>query len=91
MNVHRSNKRKWFHIRKKKKKSRQYLTETMTDADYRDDLALLTNTLPQAGSLLHSLKQAAKSIGLSMNANRTEYMCFKQKEIIFTLSGKPLK
>ena len=26
-----------------------------------------------------------------MNANKTEYMCFKQKKAISTISGKPLK
>ena len=52
----------------------------MTDADYADDLALLTNTPAQAESLLHNLKQAAGGIGLRVNANKTEYMYFKQKE-----------
>ena len=40
-NVNRSNKRKRFKI---KKMTRRYPTETMTDADYADDLALLANT-----------------------------------------------
>ena len=37
----RSKERKWFHI--KKTRSRQYLTETMTDADDVHDLELLAN------------------------------------------------
>ena len=48
--VLRSNKRKWFHIKKARRK--QYPAETMTDADYTDDLALLTNTPTQVESLL---------------------------------------
>ena len=40
----------------KKVRSRQYHAETITDADYADDLVLLTNTPEQAKSLLLSLK-----------------------------------
>ena len=50
----RSNKRKWFHI--KKDRRRQYSAETMADADYADDLMLLVNLPNQAKSLLHSLE-----------------------------------
>ena len=41
LNVTRSNKRKWFHI---KSRSGRYPTETMTYAGYIDDLTLLANT-----------------------------------------------
>ena len=59
-----------------KKRSRRYPTQTITDANYADDIALLANTPAQAESLLHSLKQAAAGIGLHVNADKTEYMCF---------------
>ena len=39
----------------KKTRSRQYLAETMTDADYADDLALLANTSAKVKSLLYSI------------------------------------
>ena len=52
--------------------------ETITDVDYGDDLVLLTNTSTQAEFLLHNLKQAAKGIGFYMNADKTEFMNFKQ-------------
>ena len=39
-----------------KAKSRWYPTETITDADYTDDLALLANTPAQAESRQHCLK-----------------------------------
>ena len=61
--------------------------ETMTDADYADDLALLVNTLAQAEFLLHSREQAAGGIVLYVNAYKNEWICFKQKETISTLSG----
>ena len=51
-------------------RSSQYLVKTMTNADYADDLVILTNasTLPE--SLLYSLEQAAGGIGLYVNANK---------------------
>ena len=53
--------------------------ETITDAGYVDNIALLSNTPTQAESLLHSLKQAADSIGLHVNADKTEYVHFNKK------------
>ena len=44
----------------------------------------------KAECLLHRLEQAAGGIGLYVNANKTEYMSFKQKKI-YNLSGKPLR
>ena len=70
-------------------RSRQCPIETMTD--YIDNLALLTNTSAFVESLLHSLEQAAGCIGLCMNANETNSMCFKQEGILSTLGDKPLK
>ena len=77
-----------------KARSWWYPTETITDSDYADDLALLIDTPAQAESLLHSLKQAAVvagDIGFYMNTNKTDHMCFKQKGAISTPSSKPLK
>ena len=62
----------------KKTRSRQYPAETMTDADYTDDLVLLTSTPVQAKSQLHSLEQAERSISLYVNADKLEFICFKQ-------------
>ena len=59
-------------------------------ADYADDLALLANTPAQAESSLHILKQAAGGTDLHMEANKIEYICFKQ-EAISALSGKFLE
>ena len=73
-----------------KKKSRRYPAQTVTDADYADDIALLANTLAQAKSLLHGLEQVAGGIGLHVNADKTEYMCFNQRGDIFTLNGGPV-
>ena len=39
-----------------KERSRRYLTQTITKADYADDIVLLANTPVQAETLLHSLE-----------------------------------
>ena len=74
-----------------KKRSRRYPAKTIIDADYADDIAILTNTPNQAETLLHSLEQAAVGIGLHVNAHKTEYMCYNQTSDISTLDGTPLK
>ena len=73
-----------------KEKSRRYPAQTITDADYANDIALLAKSPAQARTLLHSLEQAAGSIGLYVNTDETEYMCFNQRGNI-TLKGGPLK
>ena len=74
-----------------KKRSRRYPATTITDADYADDIAILANTPDQAETLLHSLERAAASIGLYVNAHKTEYMCYNQTGDISTLERTPLK
>ena len=66
-------------------RSRWYPTQTITDADYADDIALLAYSLAQADTLLHSLELAAFGIGLQVNSDKTEYMCFNQRGDISTL------
>ena len=74
-----------------KARGRRYSAQTTTDADYAEDIALLTNTLAQVESLLHNLEQAADGIGLPVNSDKTELMCFNQRDNISTLSGTYLK
>ena len=90
-NVDRSNERKWLYIGKSKKQ--MIPAQTMTNADYADDKALLANTPAQAESSLHNLEQAAGGIVLHVNADKTEYMCFNQNQTrdISTLQGGSLK
>ena len=72
-------------------RSVRYPVQTITDADYVDEIALLANTPTQAEFLLHSLEQAAGGIGLHVNSDKTEVLCFNQKGDIFTLNGGSLK
>ena len=89
--VYRFNKIKRIHTDKIKKKNRRDRTQTFTDADYTDDIVLLANIPVQAESLLHRLQRAAVGIGLHVNVDKTEYMCFTQRGDISTLNGSSLK
>ena len=62
-----------------KERSKRYPAQTITDVDNANDIVLLANTLAQAKSLLHSLEQAAGGIGLHVNTDKTECMCFNQR------------
>ena len=74
-----------------KERSRRYLAQTITDADYSDDIALLANSPVQIEFLLHNLERAAGGIGVHVNADKTEYMSFNERGDIFTLMGSLLK
>ena len=74
-----------------KERSRKYPAQTITDPDYADDIALLTNTPARAESQIHILERATSGIDLHVNADKTEYMCFNQIGDISTLKSGPLK
>ena len=46
----------------------RYLAQTITGADYADDMALEANSPTQAESLLHSVERAVDGICLYFNA-----------------------
>ena len=58
-----------------KERSRRYPAQTITDADYVDEIALLANTPPQVETQLHSLEWAAGGIGHHVNADEMECKC----------------
>ena len=70
---------------------KQKIDETITDADYVDDLVLLANTSVESESLLHDLEQTERGIGLLVNSDKTEFMYFNQNGAISSFNGKPLK
>ena len=72
-----------------KKRSRRYPTKTITDTNYANDIAILANAPTQAERLQHSLERA--TIGLHVNAHKTEYICFNQTGDISTLGSSSLK
>ena len=73
------------------KERRRYHVQTITDADYVDDIVLLENTLAQAETLLNSLERAVAGIALHVNALKTEYMFFNQRSDISILNDSFLK
>ena len=50
--------------------------QSIRDADYADDTALVANNFNQAESLLHSLENAISGTGLHVNADKTENIVF---------------
>ena len=71
-----------------RERSRRYPTQTITDADYADDIVLLANSPAQTKSLLHSLEWAAGGISLHVNADKRQYMWFNQRGNISILNGR---
>ena len=55
------------------RRSRRYPAVKVTDADFADDLALLTNTIAEAQNFLISLEEAADSVGLHLNESKTKH------------------
>ena len=70
-----------------KERSKRYPIQTITDMDCTNDIALMVNTPTQVETLLHSLERAAAGIGLHVNADKKEYICFNQRGDISTLKG----
>ena len=61
-----------IHLKKKKwGRSRRHPAETITDANYTGDLALLSNTSAEAECLLRNLEHTARGIGLYVNTVKT--------------------
>ena len=74
-----------------KERSRRYPTQTVTDSDYANYIALLANTPAQAKTLIHNLQWASAGLGLHLMSHKTEYMCFNQRGDISTLNCSSLK
>ena len=60
--------------------SRRYPVETIMDQDDRDDIAFLANTIALAESMLYRLEKGAAGIVFHINADKTEYIYFNQKQ-----------
>ena len=48
----------------------------ITGIDYSDDIAITTDTLKDAKTLLHKIEEIANNIGLKVNIDKTEYMSY---------------
>ena len=74
-----------------KRLSSRHVATYITDTDFADDLALLSDHLEQAQLLLLRLEVAAETVGLHINYKKTEYMLYNQPEgDLLTLEGNKL-
>ncbi|KAL5260789.1 hypothetical protein ACHWQZ_G010818 [Mnemiopsis leidyi] len=76
------------------RQSRRIPAVTVTDLDFADDLALLSNTIQEAQSLLNDLEVAAEKVGLCMNSSKTEFMTINidsEKALIKSKGGHSLE
>ena len=73
-------------------KSSHHPAITITDTDFADDLALISNTLEQAQLFLQRLESVAAQIGLHTNEKKTEFISFNQPQgDLITINGSKLK
>ena len=76
-----------------RQRSRRVPAVTVTDLDFADDLALLTEEIEQAQEILYRLETEAEKVGLYCNAKKTEIQAFNQDRpvMIKAKSGETLK
>ena len=56
------------------RKSSRHPAVFITDLDFADDIALISNSLENAQALLQSLESAANCVGLHINETKTKYI-----------------
>ena len=59
-----------------KRQSRRVGPKTLTDVDFADDIALLSDGLEEASELLQRVETVAESVGLKINVGKTKMMSF---------------
>ena len=76
-----------------KRKSRRVPPVVVTDLDFADDLALLSEEIEQAQEVLKRLEEEACKVGLHCNAKKTEIQAFNQETpvIVKAKDGTTLK
>ena len=60
--------------------SRRVRAKTITDLDFADDIALLSNLIEQAKQLLLAVEKECNAVGLHINAKKTKYMTYNTTE-----------
>ena len=66
------------------RRSSRYPAKHLTDTDFADDIALISESLANAQSLLNALEQASNCVGLYLNESKTEFfnMCHSDNDFI---------
>ena len=75
----------------RKQLSRRYPAEMLTDANFADDLALLSDKIGNAEKLLNILETAAASVGLYMNTTKTKFIAVNTEGTITAQNGCDLE
>jgi hypothetical protein len=74
------------------RRSSRFPAVKVTDLDFADDLALISDTIEKVQRLPHDLETAASDIGLHVNNDlKTEFMLDDPGPAMTTLDGKALK
>ena len=68
-----------FHLTKRR--SRRIGPTVLTDLDFADDIALLSEEMSQAQTLLNRVETSVGKVGLKMNAAKTKFMSFNQTQV----------
>ena len=56
------------------RRSRRHPEKKVSDAEFADDLALLTDTVEDSQRFLYSAEDAARSVGLHLNEEKMKFM-----------------
>ncbi|KAI8514657.1 hypothetical protein Bbelb_072480 [Branchiostoma belcheri] len=62
-----------------KRRSRRIGPKVVTDLDFADDIALLSEEVHQAQQLLRNVETSVARVGLQMNAGKTKFMAYNQQ------------
>ena len=75
------------------KRSRQHKPAIITDFDFTDDIALVTEEINQAEEFLQRVQNSAARIRLHLNADKTEFICFNQEQesVLNTIGNDKIK
>ena len=77
------------------RKSRRYPATRVTNIEYADDIAITTNSIEEANTILHQIEDISKDIGLCINVSKTEYMSLHQDSSVSmsmkSLNGEAIK
>ena len=57
-------------------KSRRIPARSITDLDFADDIALISNLINQAQKLLLAVEEECKKVGLEINSKKTKYISY---------------
>ena len=75
----------------KPRRGTRHPAEHITDLDFSDDLAIISNTVKNAQSLIYALEEASAYVGLYCNDIKTEFVSTETDPKIVSFAGKTTK